>query len=407
MKLTFVTPRYGTEVVGGAERAALMLAERVHAQLGWDVEAVTSCALEADSWANHYPAGDAEINGVHVRRFPVSAPRAREFPKLSRKVHANPRMASRADQELWIDQQGPTAPGILDALSESDADVFAFYPYLYYPTVKGLPRVSNRAIMHPAAHDESSIRMSIFGEVFGKSQAFVFQTNSERRLVERLFPIAHRPQLLLGLGIETHQGDKAAFRHDYGLGDRPYVVCLGRVDEAKGSRLLAEYFVAYKRRHPGPLALVFIGPVVEPLSRQSPGLDRRDDIIVTGVVSEATKWGALRDAEVLVSPSPFEAFALVLLEGWAAGKAAMVNASCLPTREHCETSKGGIWFDGYLSFETGLAKLLADGGLRERMALAGQRYVEDHFAWPALVERYGTFIERVVERSTRAMRAAS
>ena len=46
MKLTFVTPRYGTEVIGGAETAARMLAERLCRRSDWEVEVLTSCALD-------------------------------------------------------------------------------------------------------------------------------------------------------------------------------------------------------------------------------------------------------------------------------------------------------------------------------------------------------------------------
>ena len=53
MKLAFVTPRYGTEVIGGAETAARMLAERLCVRPGWEVEVLTSCALDHLTWENH------------------------------------------------------------------------------------------------------------------------------------------------------------------------------------------------------------------------------------------------------------------------------------------------------------------------------------------------------------------
>ena len=65
-----------------------------------------------------------------------------------------------------------------------------------------------------------------------------------------------------------------------GLGDRPYVVSVGRVDEHKGSKMLASYFATYKERHPGPLALALVGPVAFELPPHP-------DIVVTGGVDEA------------------------------------------------------------------------------------------------------------------------
>lgn len=386
MKVAYVTPRYGEEVLGGAEHAARMFAERVHSQLKWNVEVFTSCALDAATWENSLQPGVSDLNGVTVNRFQTAHSRHPDFLKTSARVHSNPRLADLEDQRLWVEQQGPFMPELISALEHSDADVFVFYPYLYYPTVNGIPAVHGKRVMHPAAHDEVPIRMSLFASVFAATDAFVFQTDGERRLVEDLFPISSRPQITLGLGIESQDGDVAGFRHKYGIGDRPYIICVGRVDDGKGSRLLARYFTEYKRRNPGPLQLVFVGPVINDMTSG-------DDIIVTGPVTEEHKWGALRGAKVLVSPSAFEAFSLVLLEGWAAGLPALVNASCLATREHVTKSKGGLWFDGYLSFETTVQTLLKDDEVATNLAAAGSHYVDKHFRWPALIERYGEFLK--------------
>src|ERR1700694_884466 len=75
MKLSFVTPRYGTEVIGGAETAARMLAERLCLRPDWEVEVLTSCAMDHLTWENTVPEGTSTVNGVTVRRFPTSSRR--------------------------------------------------------------------------------------------------------------------------------------------------------------------------------------------------------------------------------------------------------------------------------------------------------------------------------------------
>jgi glycosyltransferase involved in cell wall biosynthesis len=394
VKIAYVTPRYGEEVVGGAEHAARMLAERLHDQLQWDIEVFTSCALDAATWQNHFEPGTVEVNRVRVHRFASEHGRHPDFLKTSAKVHANPKLASIEDQKTWIQQQGPFTPSMIPALQQSDADLFAFYPYLYYPTVYGIPAVKGRAVMHPAAHDEIPIRMSLFASVFAQTNGFVFQTDGERRLVESLFPLADRPQMTLGLGVDPQNGDVDGFRQQSGIGDRPYVVCVGRVDDGKGTRLLAKYFTEYKRRHPGPLQLALVGPVMNDQTST-------EDIVVTGPVSEVLKWGALRGAKCLVSPSAYEAFSIVLLEAWAARNPAIVNAACLATREHVQKSRAGLWFDGYLSFETALEQLLQNHAVAESLAAAGIRYVDEHFRWPDLIARYGAFLESLANRARR------
>jgi len=392
VKLAYVVPRYGVEVVGGAEYAARMLAERLVARLGWDVEVLTTCALDARTWVDEYPPGDVVVNGVDVHRFASKAGRHLGFEPFSAGVLADPAAASPADEQRWIELQGPVCPDVVDAAAASDADLVVFYPYLYYPTVHGMTAVGHRAVMHPAAHDEAPLRLPLFRSVFAGAQGLVFQTDGERRLAQRLFPtVAATRQILLGLGIEPAVGDQAVARATLGVGDRPFVLCVGRVDEGKGTTLLARFFGAYKKRHPGPLALVLAGPVISPPPAHP-------DIIVTGPIDEATKWGAMAAAAAYVSPSPLEAFSLVVLESWAAGRPVLVNAACLATAEHVQRSGGGLWFGSYAQFEVALQRLTTDPALSAALAVAGQTYALRHFTWPVLIDRYAAFLEAVHHR---------
>ena len=69
-RIAFVTPRYGDAVVGGSEsvmrEAAHGLAER-----GYEVEVLTTCALDHYTWANESPEGTSLDGRVTVRRFPT------------------------------------------------------------------------------------------------------------------------------------------------------------------------------------------------------------------------------------------------------------------------------------------------------------------------------------------------
>ena len=391
MRVAYVVPRYGLEVLGGAEYGARMLAERLVSQLGYQVEVITTCALDAGTWRDEYPPGTVDINGVTVHRFASKAGRDPGFEPFSRTVLARPEAADQATCERWIELQGPVNPDAVAAAADSDADLVVFYPYLYYPTVHGVPAVGPRAVMHPAAHDEPPLRLPIFRDVFARTQAFVFQTYGERRLAESLFPVADRAHIVMGLGVEEGTGTPP----DFGLGDRPYLLCLGRVDDGKGAGMLARYFAEYKARRPGPLALVFAGPVVN----RPPD---HPDVVVAGAVDEDVKWGALRGCTALVNPSYFEAFSIVLMEGWTAGVPVLVNGHCLATREHCERSGGGLWFEGYAEFEAAVDRLTGDGEVRRALAETGAAYVEVNFRWPGIIDRYRVFLESAATRAARA-----
>ena len=388
MKLAYVVPRYGVEVVGGAETGARMLAEHLVADRGWDVEVLTTCARDAITWEDELAAGTTVVNGVRVHRVESEAGRDPRFHPLWGRLREDPASASAADMERWIDLQGPRSPALLDQVASSDADVLAFYPYLYYPSVRGLPLVAERAVMHPAAHEEPALHLPVFDELFARCRGFVFQTRSERRLVQARFDVAATPQVLVGLGVqEETSGDGDAVRRAFGLQDSPYLICIGRVDEQKGTTMLSRFFRAYKERHRGELRLVLVGQVVD---QPEP----TDDVVVTGMIDDATKWELLRGARALVSPSPFEAFSLAVVEAFTAGVPVLVNAVCGATREHCEHSGGGLWFGGFEEFEAGIELLTTDEAARETMRRNGRHYVETNYTWPVILERYCGFLER-------------
>ncbi len=400
MRVAFVTPRYGRQVVGGAESAARQLAEHLVASTGWRAEVFTSTALDHLTWRDELEPGDETLDGVVVHRFASESVRGASFYDLDGRLRLAPSHATREEAERWVDLNGPVTPRLVDALCRSDADVAVFYPYLYYPTVRAIGRVPMPAVLHPAAHDEPALYLPVFADVFASADALVFQTMAERQLVQRHYPVASQPQILLGLGTEPPSARRRAGGEVLGLGDRPYVVSVGRVDEHKGSKMLAAYFAEYKARRPGPLALALVGPV----AFRPPD---HPDVVLTGTVSDEDKCDAMRDALAFVSPSALEAFSLVVAEAWTLELPVVVNARCGPTREHCERSGGGVWFGSYLELEAVLDRLVADRALRRELGTRGRRYVERYYRWPVLIERYARFLEEVAARGKQRAEAVA
>ena len=386
MKVAFVTPRYGLEVRGGAEQAARQLAEHVVADLGWEAEALSTCALDNRTWADEYEPGTVELNGVQVSRFRTEVGRAPDFDKVSGKLLTVPFRVPMADADRWIDLQGPTSRGLVDAIASTDADLVVFYPYLYAPTVRGVPLVGRRAVLHPAAHDEAPLYLPVFRPVFTGAAGFAYHTHIERHLVESTFPVASTRQIILGLGVDAPRpGGTSPV-------EGPFLLFVGRIDDGKGTGMLAEYFATYKDRHPGPVRLVLAGRVYD----QPPA---HPDIDVIGEVDDDTLAALYRSAMGFVHPSGWESFSIVLMDAWENGLPVMVNGGSDVMREHCRRSGGGLWWTSYATFEVGLDRLLRDERLRAALGAAGRAYVEEHYRWPALIERYKAFMEGVAART--------
>jgi glycosyltransferase involved in cell wall biosynthesis len=386
--ITFVTPRYGADVLGGAEAGARQLAIRLAAG-GRQVAVITSCAKSMQTWANEYPAGETIEDGVRVVRCPVDRQRAVGFDDSS--DHVLPRAAdvSIADALEWIDQQGPTSAALLEAVSAVDSGVLVFYPYLYHPTVRGLGVASVPTILYPAAHRELPLQLPIFDQVFAGAGGIALQTRAEQALVHERFPATiTRPQALVGLPVEMPETpDPEAARAALGLGDEPFVVCLGRVDRGKGTHDLVERFVRFRESR-GSGRLVLAGPVAEtPPSAAG--------VTCLGPIPDEHKFGLLAAADVLINPSFYEAFSLVILEAWLAATPVLVNGWCAPMVEHCLNSGGGLHYSGVSDFEFALSRLLDEPPTRARLAAAGGDYVRRSYAWPAVSRRLDGLIERV------------
>ena len=153
-KIAIINQRYGLEVNGGSELYSRQIAERLAAK--YEVEVLTSCAIEYVNWANHYKEGVETINGVTVRRFKTHHERVqRIFSALDSEMLRNPE----ADKELsdeWIEQMGPYCPDLVDYIDEhqDEYDAVIIVTYLYYPAVKSMPRVKDKVIFIPTAHQD-------------------------------------------------------------------------------------------------------------------------------------------------------------------------------------------------------------------------------------------------------------
>lgn len=383
----FVVPRYGTEVIGGAEYAARMMAENFVSQLGMTVEVLTTTALDTDTWKNHFPVGDEVINGVTVRRFSVDHGRSSDFSSLSARLLKYPKSTTMDEAEQWIDAQGPVSFSLIDAITHCNAKAILFFPYLYHPMVRAIEHVRDRAILIPAAHDEPPAYLPVFKAMFQHAKALMFQTRAEERFVDSIFRVADKSRLRAGLGIERYPKPiEPIERLLPQLKGQPFLLTLGRVDQLKGATLLSELFAEYKRRNPGPLKLVFAGPVTtEPIEFP--------DIFTLGSINEELKWSLLKECLALVNPSAFESFSLVLFEAWSQQRPVIVNAQCQVTTDHVTESGGGLAFTTFADFETQINMLYLRPKLRDTLGTNGRRYLENNYEWPVVVDKISRFLE--------------
>ena len=402
MRLLFVVQRYGVEVAGGAEAHCRMFAERL-SERGHDVGVLTSCARDYDTWADVYPVGAESLHGVDVHRLPVVAPRdPARFDAVSRRIAAS-RRPDPVVEDAWMFEQGPTLAGFGPELRRlaAEHDVVIFFTYLYGTTVMGLRELGGLtpSILHPTAHEEWPLRLPSIRASFDRVDGLAVSTPEERDLVELRFrPTV--PHEVIGIGFEPpvfRPGGTDRFRERFGLGDAPYVLCLGRVDPNKGSGEAIAFMDEFRRRHDRDVTLVMCGADMM-------GIDERPGLIVTGFVDDDERWSALQGAAVVVQPSRQESFGMTLAEAWLARRPVLVQSACDVTAGLARRSGGGLAYGAYSSFDAALGLLLDRPDLADALGANGERHVRETYSWDAVLGRYEELLERVRLRSSASAR---
>ena len=354
MRVCFITPRFGAQVVGGAERQVMWYSQRL-AAAGNQVTVLTTCATDHLTWANTLAAGNSTIDGILVRRFPVTHPSDRVLlARWEGALAAGFRLPSFA-QEEWILNKGHSEP-LLDAVAAAadDGSALVFTPYLFATTVLGARVRPDRSIIIPCLHDEPYARFEVVRETMRLVAGLIFNTAAEERIARRLIgPLP--PHRVVGAGFDPPAHIvPGSFRARRGLSASDLVAYVGRREAGKNFPLLLEYVTAYNRllSPRDPVTLLLMGSGAYELPRSATGLVR--DL---GFVPDQEMFEALAASTALVNLSCNESFSHVLAQAWMVSTPVIVHADALIPREHCENSGGGLWVASVEMFAASLDRL--------------------------------------------------
>jgi glycosyltransferase involved in cell wall biosynthesis len=387
VKIAIVVQRYGADINGGAELHARYMAERLSRHAS--VEVLTTCAKDYLTWRNEWPSGEETVNGIRVRRFPVSRPRQTEdFGRRSLQVFEHTH--SLADELAWLDSEGPRSPALIRHIQRvrEDFDFFLFFSARYYHAWHGARTVPGKAILVPTVERDPAVGLSLFGPVFRGVRAVMYNSYEERALIQGLSGNQAVPGVVVGVGSDVPERTQPwRFRKKYNV-KRPFAIYIGRIDANKGCAELFDHFSNYAARYPRGLDLVLLGKAVMPV----PSHPR---IRALGFVSDEDKFDALAAADLLVMPSPFESLSMVALEAWALGKPVLVNGACDVLRGQTLRSNGGLYYETFDEFAEGMYSLEATGPLGSILGRQGREYFRRHYAWPVIERKYVEMFDRL------------
>ena len=396
MRVLYVVQRYGEQIVGGSEAACRMYAENL-VKRGHSVDVLTSCAHSYVDWADEYHPGTEDINGVQVTRLPVVEPRQDNlFSPLHHQAMNKPRSLPLFEQQRWARLMGPQLVNMEHWLlaHHQEYDLIVFMTYLYATTTIGLPVVAGMTptILQPTAHDEPPAYVGLYHSVFRQSDAFLFFTPEERDIVRDIYQVDPvGPVLGIGMDTSSSISSPTLFRNAFPDVPEEYIIYVGRLDSSKGVGELIRFHEEYRRRNGEAPALVLAGDGDFEVPADQ-------EIHVTGFLAEELKRSAIAGSRLLVQPSYFESFSIVLCEAWLQERPALVQGACEVLYGQSVRSGGAIPYRGFAEYEAALQKLTKDRGLATLMGRCGRSYVEANYDWDVVITNFEAAAEIAFSR---------
>jgi len=290
MNIIQVCPRYYPDI-GGVETHVKEISERL-VQRGHRVEVVCSDPHGI------YPKKDI-INGVQVTRFRSFAPGDAYF----------------------------FAPGMFFYLKNSDAPVLHAHGYHAFPALFGALAVRGKKFMFtPHYHGQGHTRFrnllltlyNVLGKrIFYRADKIICDSEYERALVTKKFPVQKEKFVLIPIGINFHEFSSFTAKRD------PHrLLYIGRIEEYKGVHYIIEALPALSEYY---LVIVGKGPYETDLRSLASSLDVENRITWKKDLSREDLILEYMSAGIFISLSSFEAFGITVAEALASGLQVVVN----------------------------------------------------------------------------------
>ena len=410
-KIAIVVQRYGLEINGGAELHARLLAEKLSAI--YDIEIITTCAIEFERWDNHYPEGTEIINDIKVRRFKTLKKDLKKFNELSKIARNLYKYYSRKLSFLnfpyllykrfkynkkdfnfneWLEVQGPYSNDLIQFIKDKKENykAFIFFTYLYHPTNIGIREVADKSILIPTAHDEPQFYLDGYSQLFSLPEFIMYNTQIEKDFVEKVYPQARKLKSeIAGIGFDDYDVTSGTLPQD--LYQNKYFIYIGRIVEDKGCVMMIEYFKDFKEKNPEyrDIKLVLVGK-----NSLDEKITQGDDIILTGFVDHELKNALLANASALIMPSFYESLSLITLEAMLLKVPVIVNKNCEVLYSHIEKSETGKSFTDSNEFSEALTFYLQQ--TQENLISEGNKakdYVLKNYSWDTIINKFNSAIK--------------
>lgn len=343
-RIAVVVPRFGEEVVGGSERLALNYVNLLSKY--YQVDVVTTTALDYMSWVPHYKPGlEKFAENVTVYRFDserrwqslenkgdpwgscnLQHPGLPEYGDMLALGVDKDRLQKIENSRLYdshrfIATQGGSSDKMFQFLrkSESKWKKVIFIPYLYPSTYTGVDMVpKDKVLIILAAHEEAYIHFPCFRK-YGRYRWLVF-FKSEAEILNKALHLQHRDFLTIKPSVGTIK------RLPNVKVDNNSVIFSGRAMVAKGFNIAIKLMEKYRKTHKEDVKLIVTGSIND--GRIKEIMKNRPWVKNVGYVPTEERNRLMQSSVALINPSVLDSYGLVNLEASRVGTPVLLNRDC-------------------------------------------------------------------------------
>lgn len=202
-----------------------------------------------------------------------------------------------------------------------------------------------------------------------------------------------------GINVDSFRpSDAKNVRSQYGIGDDPMLLFVGRMITQKGIPYLIDAMPLILEEHPrAKLLLVGRGSALKGLKAKVAAMGLERSVLFSGYMSEEMLKEAYGTCDLFVLPSVWEVLPIAVLEAMSSGKPVV----CTDAGGDREMVRDGV--NGYVvpmrdsrALAEKVNRVLADPGLRSRMGAASRRIAEEEFDWKLIAARTRQVYEELI-----------
>lgn len=378
MRLLFVVPRFGPQVVGGAE--VMMRGYALHGLgEGYTVDVATTCARYHVDWLDDFPAGTQMDGPVTVNRFPTGPRDPVRRHELLAKRAAGWHLTTTEESDLVFSDVW--SPDLQRFVREEGGgyDLLVGAPALFGMVQAASMAHPDRTVLIPCIHDEGAAYAKLIRSVLASVRGCIFNSVNERRLVGRMVTVQR--SAVVGTGFDISPRRPGDVTEDIPRGR--YVLYAGRLEVAKRVDVVAEYFLRWKRERGSDLRLVLVGD-----GPWSPPPHAGDAVQMAGTFGDTARRQIVAGAVTVINGSEHESLSNLLLEAWREGTPTMAAAGSEVMTDTTALSGGGVMFGDYGEFARGLDLYEEHPDTAQRMGDSGRRFMEREYSWDAVGTRF-------------------